>query len=344
MKWALPAALLLMTAGCLDDAADAIDDAFDGVRGAGACLFDNGEELTYHFGPDHSLSLEAPAGAGAENGNAFSSAFLTNDLKEWLSQPLDQGIVLKGTVILEFWAESVGSPAPIMIGGDPGEGYHFFNQLGSNVAVAPSYAIEYAEVVQAPGTVRHYVEEFPMPDGGFVVEAGESLRVLLTSLVLDGPDGGGHIIHYGGETPSQVRFTADCYAKRDWIEAATPVVEAISLPGNQGLLTGAVPATDGFNAALVPFDLVEATDRLTVKVTADGANPNPVKDDIDITITDVDGNPVWGGSTPYTDETLRVWRANLDALMPPGRYHVEVSSYSGVGYSGQVEVVQEERD
>ncbi len=344
MKWVLPAVLLVATAGCLDDAAEAIDDAFDGAMDAGACLFSGDEEVVFHFGPSYTLSLEAPAGPGTEAGNAFSSAFLTNDLKEWLSAPVKEGFVMTGTVILEYWAESVGSPAPIMIGGDPGEGYHFFNQLGSNVAVAPSYAIEYAEVASAPGTIRHYVEEFEMPPGGFVVESGDQLRVLLTSLVTDGPDGGGHIIHYGGDMPSQVRFTATCYAQRDWVEAATPVVEAVSLPFNQGLLTGAVPAMDGFNAATVPFDVVDDTERLTVRIIADASNPNPVKDDIDISITDVDGNEVWGGSTPYTDETLRLWRANIDAVMPPGRYHVEVASYSGVGYSGQVEVVQEMRD
>ncbi len=344
MKWVLPAVVLLASAGCLDDAADAIDDAFDSAIGASACLFSGDEDAVFYFGPAHTLSLEAPAGAGSEGGNAFSSAFLTNDLKEWLSAPVEDGFVMTGTVILEYWAQSTGSPAPLMVGGDTGEGYHFFNQLGSDVAVAPSYVVEYAEAAMAPGTIRHYVHEFEMPEGGFVVESGDSLRVLLTSLATDGPDGGGHIIHYGGEMPSQVRFDADCYAKRDWIEAAAPVVEAVSLPFNQGLLTGAVPAEEGVNAALVPFDLAEATDRLTVKILADAGNPNPTKDDIDITITDVDGNPVWGGSTPYTDETLRAWRANFDATMPPGRYHVEVASYSGIGYSGQVEIVQEERD
>ncbi|MGB0651947.1 MAG: hypothetical protein ACPGQL_02000 [Thermoplasmatota archaeon] len=337
---------LVALSGCLEDAREAVDDAFDGVRDLADCglddLVDDEGRITYWFGPGYSLSTEAPAGDGGEPGNAFVSAFLTDDVVPWLSEPLGEGVHLTGDVILEYWARNEGDVAPVIIGGDPGEGYHFFNQFGSDVSFQPAYAVEYNDAVPAPGRVDHYINTLSLPPGGFVIEKGDSVRVLLTGLVLEGTDMAGHTILYGGETASRVSFEASCYASRSWEEVAKEVT-GVSLPLHQGLLTGAVPATEGVNQATVPFDLLKETERLTISLTQTG-DVNPVKDDLDMVVTDVDGNQVWDGGSPYADEQVRLWAENLEAAgLAPGRYQVLVNSYSGHAYTGEVQVLQEQR-
>lgn len=306
----------------------------DPVRALDICRDGPLVESTWYFGPGHTLGRNESA-AGAEPGNAFSSGFLTNDLKEWLSPPVSDGLWIHGDVTLEYWVRSTGSPAPLAIGGDPGEGYHFFNQFGSDRSLQPAYATEYSTIAPVPGAVDHYVENLTMPPGGFVVEAGDRLRVLLTDLALDGPTGSGHEILYGSDTPSQIRFTARCFPKYTWPESTVLLDELVTLPGNQGLLTGAVPATDGLNQATYDLFLPAGTQRLTVTIQQT-SDANPVKDDIDIVLLEVDGSNEWGIGSPYSDEQGTLWADNLANVFPRGMLQVQVNSYSGFGYQGRL--------
>lgn len=289
---------------------------------------------TYFFGPSMSLQ-PAPQPEGYAPGNAFSSAFLTNDLKEWLSQPLAEGLWLVGNVTLEYWVRSAGTPAPIVLGGEPGEGYHFFNQFGSDRSLQPAYAVEYSDVAPAEGTVDHYVETLELPPGGFVVEAGDRLRVLLTDLALDGMDGAGHDVLFGGETPSQVRFTARCWPELDYFEERV-VEESLVLPGNQGLLTGAVPA-GAANQERIEVAIPVGADRVRFDLRQ-GRDANPVKDDVDLQLLDRAGQPVWSIGSPYSDESGTLWADNLRAVFPDGFVTVQVDSYSGLAYEGTLTV------
>lgn len=332
--------LALLLSGCVSggqggDGTAAVLDALD------ACRDGPGARHTLYFGPGHTLRPEAPA-AGAEAGNAFSSGFLTNDLKEWLSAPQVEGLWLVGDVELEYWVRSTGSPAPVVLGGDPGEGYHFFNQLGSDRSLQPSYTTQYATVAPLPGAVDHYVETFPMPEGGFVVEAGDRVRVLLTDLALDGPGGSGHEVLFGGDTPSQLRFVAKCFPTLSWPESRVLVDEAVSLPGNQGLLTGGVPPTEGLNLQTVDVAIPSGTQRLSIRLTQT-SDPNPaVKDDIDLVLVDGrDANRTWSVGSPYSDERGTLWLDNLQAFAPGGAIQVQVNSYSGTGYEGRLVVTAE---
>lgn len=297
-------------------------------------------EHVWYFGPGHTLSRNQSA-AGAEPGNAFSSGFLTNDLKEWLSTPVTEGLWIQGDVTLEYWARSTGSPALLAIGGNPGEGYHFFNQFGSDRSLQPSYATEYSTVAPVPGAIDHYNETFTMPPGGFVVEAGDRLRVLLTDLALDGPDGSGHEILFGGDTPSQLRFEARCYPSFSWPQSTVLLDETITLTGNQGLLTGAIPPTEGLNLATYDLLLPAGPQRLTVTLTQT-MDPNPVKDDIDIVLLEVDGANEWGIGSPYSDEQGTLWADNLASVFPRGMIQVQVNSYSGFAYQGRLLVTLQE--
>lgn len=328
---ALSATLAL--AGCLsDDQGEAA-----GLEAIADCRFAPAVEHVLHFGPRMTLQ-PGPAPAGSAPGNAFSSGFLTDDLKEWLSDPVAEGMWLVGNVTLEYWVRSTGTPAPLVIGGEPGEGYHFFNQFGSDRSLQPAYAVEYSAVLPQEGQVDHYTEVLEMPPGGFVVEAGDRVRVLLTDLALDSPSGGGHDVLFGGQTPSQVRFAAKC-----WNPVAWSLVEeqsaTVTLPGNQGLLTGAVPAGQA-NQALVPVTFGPDVERITLTIEQSG-DRNPVKDDVDLILLDSSGAEAWSIGSPYADEAGTLWLDNLQAVFPDGTLTVQVNSYSGVAYTGTLTVTTE---
>lgn len=294
------------------------------------------EDVTLFLSPE-GLVAQAPAEGAVPVGD-FTQAFLTDDLLPFDSAPLADGALILGDVTLELWVTAQGAPAPLALG-DPGDGYHLFNQFGSDRALQPAYAVEYAEAAAPPGTVWHYVEPLTMPPGGFVVEGGDAVRVLVTSLATAGPTDRGHHVLVGGDTPSQVRFRATCYAARAWTSVQAESAE-VSIPGHQGLLTGAVPPREGFNVQTVWFDLLPLTQRLTVTLRQ-GDDANPVKDDMDLVLVDADGTPVWNAGSPWADETAVLWEGNLRAAMPPGHYGVRVNSYSGHAYEGSVSIVQE---
>jgi hypothetical protein len=286
------------------------------------------------FGPSLSLQPALPP-AGSAPGNAFSSGFLTNDLKEWLSAPVPEGLWIVGNVSLEFWVRSTGTPAPLVLGGPAGEGYHFFDQFGSDRTFQPSYAVEYSDVAPAAGAVDHYNETLPMPAGGFVLEPGDRVRVLLTDLAADGQDGSGHEVLFGGGTPSHVRFLARCWPTLRYDES--PIAsQQVTLPGNQGLLTGAVPAGPA-NQARFDVRVPAGADRLRFDLTQ-GLDPNPAKDDVDLQLLDRAGQPVWSIGSPYSDESGTLWADNLAATFPDGAVTVEVDSYSGAAYQGTLTV------
>ncbi len=304
-------------------------------------LVDCGEglqDVVLYLTPDFGLSPDAPAtGAAALPG--AEQAFVMDAPMPFLSDPVDPGLRIEGDVVLELWVETQAAVAPIVLGGDPGEGYHLFDQFGSERALIPGYATEYGPVASEPGAVVHYTEILATAPGGFAVETESQVRVLLTSLVTAAPGQPGHLLHTGGDTPSQVRFQAACFEAREWTALATDSAD-VSLPGNQGLLTGLVPETEGLNMDIFWFDLDPAVERLTVELRQ-GLDGNPVKDDVDMVILDADGVAVYAAGSPAADETAILWERNLRELLPGDRFGVQVNSYSGLAYSGTLHITQD---
>lgn len=296
-------------------------------------------ERTFWLAPGHALAEGGAPAAGSVFSNGFDEAFLVDDMDVWLSEPVADRLWVPGNVTLEFWARNHGTPAPVVVGGDPGEGYHWFNQFGSDRSFVMDYGREYAEVAPAPGSIDHYVKTIAMPEGGFFVEPGDRLRLLLTSLVVDDGQERGQEVLFGGDTPSHVRLEAACVPalEYDTVDSAT---HDVAVAAHQGLITGAVPATEGVNHADVAFTLREATDRLTVSLMQTG-DANPAKDDMDLTIHDAGGAEVASIGSPYSDEQGVFWAPNLAAFLPPGDYTVRVNSYSGHAYEGEVAILQE---
>ena len=338
MRGAWTVALLLfpLTAGCLD-----AGTVFGSDPDAASCTQ---TVVPYMFWLDAGLSLSptAPSSSGKTDGNAFSNAFLVDEADEWLSDPFMDGIRILGDVTLDLWVERQGTPAVFVDQAtpDPSQGWQFFTQFGTDRGFAPDYHNVHGDTVAEPGTVTQYAQEFTMPEGGLVVERGDRLRLLLTSLVLDSTDDGSHAILWGGDTPSALSFEAVCYVDRDWAFEDGDAT-SISLAGNQGLLTGAVPEEEGFNIQSVPFTLRAATERLTITLEQD---PNTVavpKNDMDVVVLDASGAQVWSVGSPYSDEAGRLWKQNLDAFMPPGDYTAQVHSYSGKQYTGTLTITQE---
>lgn len=334
-----PLLLTAALAGCLDD--DSTGSGVDPkvLSAVDACRQGPITSTTLFFGPRHTLQRTLPE-AGSEPGNAFSSGFLTNDLKEWLGEPAAEGQWLTGEVTVEYWVRNTGSPAPLAVDPTkPGEGYHFFAQFGSDRSLQPAYATQFDTVAPLPDTVEHYIATFTLAEGGFVVEKGDRVRFLLTDLALDGPDGSGHDVLFGGDTPSQVRFSARCYPTLAWT-SMTVVDETINLPGNQGLLTGGIRPTEGFNFQIVAFTFPPGTQRMTVTLTQQD-DLNQVKDDIDLVLYEHAGAHEYGIGSPYSDEAGTLWQDNLASHFPYGEIDLQVNSYSGVDYTGRLLVTVE---
>lgn len=329
----VPTALvaLLLLAGCLTG----FQSDPKAVRAIDRCRASPTFDQVLYFGPALMLVPALP-GPGSAPGNAFSSGFLTNDLKEWLSAPQATGLWLVGNVTLDYWVRSTGSPAPLATStANPGQGYHFFNQFGSDRTLQPSFAREFSDVLPQDGKVDHYTETLAMPVGGFVVEPGDRVRVLLTDLALDSPTGGGHDVLFGGDTPSQVRFTAKCWPTLDWSQSQSQDA-TVTIPANQGLLTGGVPKGSA-NQAEVRASIPVGTQRMTISLRQTN-DANPAKDDVDISLLDSSGQEVWSIGSPYSDESGTLWYDNIQAAFPDHSLTVQVNSYSGLAYSGRVTV------
>ncbi len=331
----LPALLIaaaIASSGCLSDDPESLAP----VDLAPECPMVG--DVTLYFGPDHSLTPVLPE-AGRVSGNGFDEAFLVNAMNEWTSVAVEQNVHIMGNLTLHYWSEGHNMVAPVVIGGAPGEGYHWFNQVGSNRGFVESYAIEYASVIDAP-EVREWTQTYAMPSGGLYLEPGDNLRILLTNLVLNHPtSGAGPDILFGGDTPSSVSFQAHCRPAFTWDEGS-PDSYGISIPAHHGLLTGAVPAQDGLNHVDAPFTLAPETARLTISIE-EGSAVNPTKNDIDLSVLNPAGEEVWSIGSPYTDEVGTKWPVDLAMDMPPGDYTIRVNSYSGIAYEGTLTIQQD---
>jgi len=296
---------------------------------------DGPQVVTLYLNDQRGLDVSLPS-AGDSAAPDFSEGFVSDILSPWESGPMVDALLLTGDVEIEFWARNDGAVAPLGDPSNPGEGYYFFNQFGSNRSLDPGYAIEYRNSVQPPGTIEHYQETITLQPGGLTLEKDDQVKLLLTGLLVSGPNSG-HRILVGEEYPSHVTFTAVCIDQPVWQKNADES-RSVSLPGNKGLLTGIVPASEGVNQLTHPFTLQPETDRLTISIEQFG-DLNPSKDDMDLEIRGP-GGVIWEIGSPSNNENGVLWRSNLDAFMPPGEYAVVVNAYSGAAYDGMLTIAQ----
>lgn len=284
---------------------------------------------TWFLAAGHALA-NASGAAGEEPGDDAREAFVAEP-RPWDSAPLAEGIELNGSFAFDLWVRVDGAPlaAPPTPSMDA-----FVVQAGSSRALSSGAASAPAPAAAPPGTVVHLNLTLGLPPGGFVIEQGERVRLLVTSLVA-----GGTTVLVGGGTPSQVRVAARCSEPRDWVEKRT-LAFPVLLPASQGSLTHAVPPQEGVNRLTVPFDLEAGTARLSVLLRAPAGR---VKGDMDLTLLDADGTALYQAASPFANETMVLWPGNVAALLHEGgHYSVRVDSYSGTNYSGRLTIRLEE--
>ncbi len=305
---------------------------------------DSPQPFTLYLGPGLSLSSEMPAN-GFTRGNGFNEAFLSNSMDEWHGPFSQRTWLIEGDIVLELWTREGDLPAPVILGRDPGEGYHFFNQVGTNRGFLEASAVSNGPVVPADRT-QHLTQRFATPPGGILLEREDYVRLLLTHLALDADDRPANeearveppAILWGPDAPSRIEFSATCQRDPVWMPLSNEHPTVV-VPGHQGLITGAIPDQEGANYQDIPFHLHPETDRLTIRL--DEAGESGPKNDMDLIILDANGDVNWGIGSPYNNERGTRWPANLDASMPPGDYTLRVNSYSGTGYVGQASIIQE---
>jgi hypothetical protein len=298
---------------------------------------DESPATTFTFYPDDAYSLRANgSAAGVVPIHGFQDAFLDDSLPTWVSAPLETGLRVEGNVTVDLFVLDLGTPAPAP-GGPPGSTTHLYVQFGTNATFMPAFASITGPVAPDTGQPHEYNVTLQVPRGGFVAEAGERLRLLVGSLAIDLPTSRGEALLVGAGTPTHVTFAARCFEAQSWFPEQD-LKKLVMLPGNEGLFTHLVPAQSGANVADFPFTVINSTARLTIALRSDGAM-HPGKDDMDIELLDASGTVVWTAATPFSNETLRMWKPNLDALLPPGsQATTRVHSYSGVNYVGRLEI------
>ncbi|MEA3189476.1 MAG: hypothetical protein QOD77_58 [Thermoplasmata archaeon] len=323
-------AILIVVAGC------ASPDPPQPPAPEVACEDQPPRDLTLYLGPGRTLVPELPAESGVERSDGFEEGFANNGAVPWRSEPVEMAVRVVGDVRLELFARSTGSagyPTPAA----PGEAFRFFNQFGSSRFPGAATAAYYTALVEPEGTAWVANQTFVLPKGGIVLERNDTASLLLAGLSPDGED-----ILFGGDTPSRLTFQVACEPDHAWV-LLRYLRFPVNLPANQGGPTGAIPAIEGVNLLTVPFTLENGTQRLRVFLRGAFADSEP-KDDLDLRLLDAAGNVLVDPSTPYTDELLVLWPDNLAAFMPLGDYTIRVDSYSGVQYSGLLEIALEAID
>lgn len=300
-----------------------------------ACEDQPPRDVTLYLGPGRTLVAELPA-AGVEPSDGFEEGFVSNGAVPWRSEPADGAARIVGDVRLELFARSTGAPGYPTTGA-PGEAFRFFNQFGSGRFPGAATAAYYTPLVEPEGTAWTANQTFVLPEGGIVLERNDTVSLLLAGL-----SPGGEEILFGGETPSRLMFQLECVPDHAW-SLMRYLRFPVNLPANQGGPTGAVPPIEGVNTLTVPFTLENGTQRLRVFLRGAFADSEP-KDDLDMRLVGADGTVLVEPSTPYTNEFLVLWPDNLAAFLPPGDYAIRVDSYSGLQYSGLLEVVLEAID
>lgn len=315
----LPLALVALAfSGCISD-----PDASTSMEEACAP-----RDFTLYLTPDYGLSLEPVAGIA--DGNGFVEAFLTNDMEEFRGPSSLLGDayrwVMEGNFTYHLVVETGYAIAPIVSTSDPTTGYHFFNQFGTTQGFTPGYDVFYEDTFTS-GSQYTYDGGWDMPPGGYRIEPGDEIRFLLTNLVLDDEAGRSPRIN---THDSFLQFTARCEEMPPKGQVYDGSV-SIGLPLNQGLLTGAIPASE-LNQAIVEYTLGNET-KVQFRLIAPDDTP---KDDVDMTFYH-NGVEFWSGGSPYTNEVATLWRENLDALGITDEFTIEINGYSTINYEGRLE-------
>jgi hypothetical protein len=115
--------------------------------------------------------------------------------------------------------------------------------------------------------------------------------------------------------------------------------DRVVLFGNQGG-PAHTPPIEGVNRYTYTFRLLNETERLRIVLQSQDAQRVP-KQDVDMRLLDANGDVAYDSSSPFTNETLILWPANIAAFAGPAGYTVQVDAYSGTNYSGELYVVME---
>jgi len=313
----LLAAILL--AGCAGVATDTSSSA----PSPPACGDEPPHTMALALGPMHLLS-NATSAAGTADLNQGHDAYV-GDVQPWLSAPLATGAhVLNAS--LSIRVQGMGPLLP------PEATAPLYVQAGSDAALASADAVGQWSTGASDMGWEGYLS---ILKGGFDVEAGQRVQLLVTSLIEGVPDPARVVL--GNQ--SVLTLTTVCAPAREFLVAhdlKTPVL----LPASQGSFTHTVPPQEGVNRQTVPFDLPNGTSRLRIFLRE--PHPPKVKGDVDVTLLDATGKTVAVAGSPAPNETLILGPANLAALAPPGHYQVRVDSYSATNYAGTLDIVLEQ--
>lgn len=307
-------------AGCLDDTGPA------GAGGATLPFDPEGFQVpaTYHFSDGWGLSQGEPVGdtRRANLGDFYTKWAVGSGFPQWSSAPLVDPMVVHGDVVLEFW---VGTDT--VVTSTPGIFPDFVVYFGSTDSVLSVVSptklnpvVEDFSVIMRgqPVLVR---AEFAVPPGGITIPSGSGLRVVTAPVMMENDATDLYVLYGSPDYPSRVSFTksntnddpafhvVDDERSEDHVLTAGTFLHGTEIDDTT-IYTESVEVTDNHTGFLVDLDFT-------------GATPFP---DMDLYVLAPDGSEVALSVTPGADESVHLYRRNLEAV-GPGTWSIKVVNY-----------------
>jgi len=320
MRAAAVFGLVVLLAGCLGPQVQ--PPPVDDVGG------NAGATLVYHLKPQHQLSILPPASAAPQKVYAAptANAYVNEDVEVFTSVTTASGFVARSIELDLFYAVERPTGDAFRNGMDVLEARHFVFWVGSD-EVYPTFATVLGPPVLQPDVAYSSHLTFAAPPGGWHVAAGERIQLLVAPLVAEAGVPNLHYLVDHERADSRITLAVEAW---DAPQLGPPVTseENITVPGNSGLFTGAVPD----EARSVERVLAIRPDDALVRVDVQWVSTQGGKSDLDMVLLDSAGAAVASSTTPYQSETIRLFAPQLAAL-GTGTFTVRVDAYSGVDTS-----------
>lgn len=263
-----------------------------------------------------------------------SNAFLNEDLRDFQSAPLPSGLVVVAARVVAYYETEGPTLDAFLNASNPSQARALVFWLGSH-QIYPQTATTMGEPVVLSGRTYRAEASFPRPPGGWIVPEGERLQLLLVPLLFSHPLYPARLLVDAPETPSRIELDVGPtgHAVPSDVDQRR---SAHLIPANSGLFTG---ATEGRLPSRVRVPVPVSADDLYLEVRVRFVSNAGGKSDLDFLLYAPDGRIGSASTTPYQNETVRLFPPQL-SLLGAGDYVADVEAYSGFNTRFELETTK----
>lgn len=294
------------------------------------------QRFTYFLKGGYRLD-PAPPAVGSPTRVPFApttNAFVNEDLRVFQSQPLTLGLEVVATRLVVYYEAEGPTPDPFLNASNPSQARALVFWLGSN-EIFPQSVTTVGEPLVLSGRTYRAEAAFPGPPGGWVVPAGESVQLLLVPLIISHPVYAPRLLVDSADTPSRVELDArpsDGVVPRE----LSKHFSAHLIPANSGLFTG---ATQNRLPSRVRVPIPVSADDAYLEVRVRFLSNAGGKSDLDFVLYGPDGRIASTSTTPYQNETVRLFGPHL-RMLGAGEFVADIEAYSGFNTRFELETTK----